>query len=172
MFTKEECKKINGGELKLTPELIKDKIYDTFTDGIDPYAKRYILALSESYASYGPNGLRMQIGYVISNLKPKSEEEKILCKQLGQIMDEKTVETEFENIEGELDEMEYSRIYEALEEYTAKRDISLKSYKRFAEVYDYPLDKVLVSNPWVKDVCPDDLLQAIEEAKTRIKITF
>ena len=62
-----------------------------------------------------------------------------------------------------LSERERDEEIERLATERERNKISFNDFKRFAEKYNYPLDLVLKSNPWVDDVLADDAKIAIKK---------
>lgn len=63
------------------------------------------------------------------------------------------------------------RIKEINEE-REKNKLSLKDFEDFAELKNYPVEKVLVASDWIDDVLKDEVIKAREIAKKKIKINW
>jgi hypothetical protein len=72
-----------------------------------------------------------------------------------------------------VDEREFSLPQEGYKDFKRlEGGIPLDVYKDFAKTYGYPLDKVLVANPWAKDVLSVEVEDAIKEAEKRVTIKW
>lgn len=134
---------------------------------LTPIAKQYIDALPMAYSRYGEKGVRTQLLYIINNLIAKTPEQKLALQQLKALAEGKPIPKEYvpppPNV---ITETELSQISDAFEDWSKdlfkeKDVLTLDDYKRFAKLYGYPLEKVLVANPWSDDALSEEVQYAI-----------
>jgi len=145
---------------------------------LTPAAKQYIDTLPMAYSRYGEEGVKIQLLYIINNLIAETPEQKLALQQLKALAEGKPIPKRYvpppPNV---MTETELGQISDAFERWSLhlfeeKDVLTLDDYERFAKLYDYPLEKVLVANPWVKEHLSDEVKRAIREAEKKVKIKW
>ena len=158
-----------------TKRIINQAYFNLSGSGI---ANSYINALEQSKARYGEKGVRTQILYIVANLIAKNPQQKLAIEQLRALGEGKPIPTELPKEKlNEMTEIELGQILESFEEWSRpilkrKGKLELSDFKKYAEDYGYPLDKVLVAQDWVDDCLTNEVLDAIKIAKKRVKILW
>ncbi|RLI59241.1 MAG: hypothetical protein DRO93_08695 [Candidatus Thorarchaeota archaeon] len=134
---------------------------------LTPIAKQYIDALPVVYSRYGEKGVRTQLLYIINNLIAKTPEQKLALQQLKALAEGKPIPKKYvppsPNVMTETELTQISDAFERWSEklFTKKDVLSLSDFEKFAKLYGYPLDKVLVANPWSDDALDEEVQYAI-----------
>jgi hypothetical protein len=179
-MNQKDCEKLQGrweqGECHATKEMVRHIIASAGFK-LNDYAQSYINALEDSERIGGEHGIRVQALYIANNLDGVNDEQLLAMQQLNQIGHEEDVTFALKKSPpDQITETELGRIGEAFENWsiTQRKEelFNLELYQEFAKERNIPLDKVLISNPWIEETLTPEALKAVKDAEKRIKIMW